>query len=97
MPEAMALSAEDLSGGINICVWKALDCGPTESAAVDDRGVVQLVAEDEVALGNEGRDGPGIGGVTAGEQDGVREADELGERSFGFRVVGRGSSQEAGG
>ena len=46
------------------------DLGPCQPAAVDDRGVVELVGEDPAAQSPEHREGPEVGGESGGEGDG---------------------------
>ena len=53
--------------------------GPRQPAAVDDAGVVQLVAEDDLVLAGEGRDHAGVGQVPGAEQERRLIALELGQ------------------
>ena len=54
--------AQDLLEAVHVAVREDRPRGLREAYAVDDRGVVQLVADDQVALPGDGRDDAAVGG-----------------------------------
>src|SRR6266508_1245958 len=51
---------QEPAGRGGVLVPKHLDLRPRQARAVDDRRVVQLVGDDDVLLGEDGRHGPGV-------------------------------------
>jgi hypothetical protein len=80
--------AEDLPEGIDVGVGVDLARRLREPHPVDDRGMVELVRDDEVGLAGDRRDEPGVGGEAGLEgQDGLC-ALERGEAGFELLVEG---------
>ncbi len=77
---------DDGPRGGDVAMGKDLDGGPTQSGAVDDAGVVQLVGDDEVVFGEDGGHGSGVGGKPALEHDGGFGLLELGEPPLELHV-----------
>ena len=59
---------------------------PAQPAAVDDAGVVQLVAVDRVPFADQGRDRADVGRVAGGKEQRRFGPFELGQLSLQFRV-----------
>ena len=71
--------AEDLARGVDVLVREHLDRGAAQAAAVDDAGVIELVGDDDVVLGEDRRHRAGVGGEAALEDDDRLDLLELGE------------------
>ncbi len=84
-------TADDPAGGVNILVREHLDRRSAEAAPVDDAGVVQLVGDDDVVFGQDGRDGAGVGGETALKDDNRFDFLELGQPPLELQVNGHRS------
>ena len=62
----------------------AVALGPAETDAVDDRGVVERVADDGVPLVEQGLEEAAVGVEARRVEDGVLGAEESGERPSSF-------------
>jgi len=72
--------AERMRDGPQVCVRKDFDASAGEPAAVDDRGVVQRVGENQVFGSGDGRQQAAVRGIAAAEEQrcvAVREARQL--------------------
>jgi hypothetical protein len=76
--------AQDAARPVDVLVSEHLDRGAAQPAAVDDARVVQLVADDDVFLREQGRHGAGVSGEAALEHDCRFGALELGEPPLQF-------------
>ena len=79
-------SCEDASRGVDVLVREHLDRGAAQAAAVDDAGVVQLVGDDDVVLGQDRGDGAGVGGEAALEHDAASVCLNVGEPALELHV-----------
>ena len=68
-----------------------------EARAVDDRGVIQRVGDDEVVFAEHGRDGAGVGGESGLEDDAGFDVLEVGDLFFEFHVNLHGAGDGADG
>ena len=78
--------ADDPARGVDVLVREHLDRRPAQPAAVDDAGVIQLVGNDDVVFGEDGRDGAGVGREAALEDDDRLDLLELGELPLELHV-----------
>ena len=81
--------------GVAVVVHEYL--GPREPAAVDQRGVVELVGEHDVARAGQRGDDPGIGEEARAEQERAVAPHERGEPLLEAAVNGHRSRREPGG
>ena len=77
---------EDLARGVDVLVRKHLDRRAAQPAAVDDARVIQLIGDDDVVLGEDGRDGAGVGGEAALKHHDGLDVLELGEAALELHV-----------
>ena len=82
--------------GLEIEVGNDLDAGATKAATVDQRGVVQCVADDEIPGLREGGHRPEIRGVAAGEENRAVRAKPFCERPLQQDVLRALSHDEPG-
>jgi len=73
-------------GDGDIGMGEDVDFGAGEPAAVDDAGVIELIGDDVVLLAEYGRDGAGIGGEAALEDDAGFDVLEGGDAAFEFHM-----------
>lgn len=77
---------ERLADGVGVGVRHDLGAGPGQPAAVDQRGVVGGVGDQQRARRGEGGDRCEVGGVAGGQHQRGFEAGEAGQLRFEFRV-----------
>jgi hypothetical protein len=80
-------------GHVRVGIAEAL--GLAQSHAVDDRGVVELVGDDGVALAQDGLEEPSVGVEAGRVEDGVVGAVEARDRSLELLVQVLGAADEA--
>ena len=85
----------DLARRIDVLVREDLDRRLAQAAAVDDAGVIQLVGDDHVVLGEHRGDGAGVGGEAALKDDDGFDVLELGEPPLELHVHFHGSRDGA--
>ena len=66
-----------------------LETGPAEPAAIEQRGMVEAVLEDVIALTEQGAERADIRRITAAEEQRTRSAGEISQRRFEF-LMGSG-------
>src|ERR1035441_7825384 len=79
----------------DVLVAEDLDLRPRQARAVDDRGVVQLVGEDEVVLAEDGGNGAGVGGKAGLEDHARLDVLEGGDFLFQLHVDAHGAGDGA--
>ena len=86
---------DDLARGVDVLVREDLDRRAAQAAAVDDAGVIQLVGDDDVIFGQDGRDRAGVGREAALKDDDGLDLLELGELPFELHVHLHGAGDGA--
>jgi hypothetical protein len=93
-PAALGLPQAALQvGHVRVAVAEAM--GLAQADAVDDAGVVQLVAQDGVVLAQERLEQAGVGVEAGGVEDGVFLAEEAGDGGLQLLVQVLGAADEA--
>ena len=86
---------QDLARGVDVLVREHLDRGAAQAGAVDDAGVIQLVGNHDVVLGQDGGDGAGVRGEAALEHDDGFGLLERGQPAFELHVDVHGAGDRA--
>lgn len=81
------LVCEDFVDCFDVDVGNDGDASFREASSVDDRGVVQSIADDQVAGPGEGGEETDVGGVPVREDEGVVDAELRSERAFDGAVL----------